>query len=311
IEKINYKNIPKYIDILTYSFPCQDLSVQGLQKGIDKNLKTRSGLLWEVERILIEISKNFKTEEMPKYLLMENVKNLLNTTHIKNYQLWISQLKKLGYESKTYVLNSKDFNSAQSRERVFCLSVRKDFQNKVKFNFIDFKPLKKSKILKDILKNNINYEYIDLSSFETTNWITSKNGVISKKILNWSKFNSENYVYNENGIGPTLTASGANSRIKIETNKGIRYMTSLECYQYMGFSELDYLKVKNSNLVSDTKLIYTAGNSIPVQVLECLFATLKFRENDDQTYIYIEIRVIKVFLFLLLQKDILRKKIVS
>ncbi|MDE5767154.1 MAG: DNA (cytosine-5-)-methyltransferase [Malacoplasma sp.] len=311
IEKITYKNIPKNIDILTYSFPCQDLSVQGLQKGIDKKLKTRSGLLWEVERILIEIFNNFKTEEMPKYLLMENVKNLLNKTNIKNYQLWINQLKNLGYESKTYVLNSKNFNSAQSRERVFCLSVRKDFQNKVMFKFIDFKPLNKSKILKDVLKENNDYEYIDLSNFKTTNWTTSKNGVISKKILNWSNFNSENYIYSENGVGPTLTASGANSRIKIETNKGVRYMSSLECYQYMGFSELDYLKVKNSNLVSDTKLIYTAGNSIPVEVLECLFATLKFRENDDQTYIYIEISVIKVFVFLLLQKDILRKKIVN
>lgn len=122
ITCLNKTNMPRNIDIFTYSFPCQDLSVQGLQKGIDKNLKTRSGLLWEVERVFEEIKKEFKQEEMPKYLLMENVKNLIGKKNIKNFNLWVKKLDEFGYISQMYLLDSSDFGSNQKRESIFTIN---------------------------------------------------------------------------------------------------------------------------------------------------------------------------------------------
>ena len=278
INKVNFNKIPKNIDVFTYSFPCQDLSSQGLQKGINKELKTQSSLLWQVERILFELKENFKQEELPKYLLMENVKNIVSKKHVENYNFWLQQLNKIGYESCTYILNSQNHGSAQNRERVFCLSIRKDFKEKINFSFAYPKKYVKNKKLKNILDNNqSNIDYLDLSKYKLSDYTKTKNNVVKRKILNYTKFNSENYVYNSNGIGPTLTASGANSRIKIEIENNLfRYMTPKECFKYMGFTSSDYEKVKNTNLLSDTKIIFIAGNSISIEVLEWIFSTLRF-----------------------------------
>lgn len=283
INKVTYLNLPKNIDIFTYSFPCQDLSVQGLQKGINKQLKTRSGLLWEIERILTECKNHFKQDELPKYLLMENVKNLTSKRHIGDYTLWVNKLNELGYETKTYILNSKDFGSAQNRERVFGLSVRKDYKNKVDFCFPNFNKFKiKPKLLKDILDLKNTSKEIDLSKYKTTNFSKTKSDVIKKTILGYTNFNSENYVYDINGVGPTLTASGANSRIKIELpNKAIRYMEPNECFRYMGFDDFDFLKIKQTDLIKNTRLTFLAGNSISIEVLENIFKNLKFGDSNE------------------------------
>lgn len=276
IRKVNKNNFVKNIDIFTYSFPCQDLSVQGLQKGMSRNSNTRSGLLWEIERILFEIKNSFDENEMPKYLLMENVTNILGIKNIDSYNEWVNQLDKLGYESITYVLNAKDFNSPQNRTRVFCLSVNKKFKKEIGFEFVDIKPIENNAVLGDIIDKNYDGNFLDLSKYETSDYKVTKNNVINKTIYNYTNFNSENYVYSVLGKGPTLTASGANSRIKIEYDNKIRYMTDYESYLYMGFEYKDYLRVKNSNLLSNNKIIFTAGNSICVQVLEAIFKTLKF-----------------------------------
>ncbi|WP_412032100.1 DNA (cytosine-5-)-methyltransferase [Malacoplasma muris] len=276
INDLSFKNFPKNIDIFTYSFPCQDLSIQGLQKGIKKELNTRSGLLWEIERLFLEIKENFKVDELPKYLLMENVTNLLGKKNINYYNEWLNQLDKIGYASKTYVLNSKDFGSPQNRSRVFCLSIRKDFMKKINYTFKDIIPIENDSILKDVIDLDNKSNLIDLKNYKITNYTKTKNGVIHKKIENYTKFNSENYIYSINGKGPTLTASGANSRIKIEIDNFVRYMDAKESFLYMGFELDDYIKVKNTGLLSNNKIIFLAGNSIPVQLLEKIFDTLDF-----------------------------------
>ena len=96
ITKTEYTDISKDIDIFTYSFPCQDLSNQGKQKGMKKNSGTRSGLLWEVERILTNMHNNWKQSEMPKYLLLENVIQIGNYKNIKSLNDWIKSLDELG-----------------------------------------------------------------------------------------------------------------------------------------------------------------------------------------------------------------------
>lgn len=102
---------------------CQDISLAGVGGGIERGSGTRSGLLWEIERILIDL-KNQDESKLPKFLLMENVKALLSPQHKGGWNSFKEELTNLGYVNYEFVLNSKDFGIAQSRERVFCLSER-------------------------------------------------------------------------------------------------------------------------------------------------------------------------------------------
>lgn len=119
ITKIN--KLPQ-ADLWTYSFPCQDISIAGNQKGIIKG-KTRSGLLYEVERLL-KVSKQEST--LPKYLLLENVKNLVGKQFKTQFDEWVTWLDELGYNTYWEVINAKNCGVPQNRERVFALSIRKD-----------------------------------------------------------------------------------------------------------------------------------------------------------------------------------------
>lgn len=106
-------------DLWTYSFPCQDISVAGKGAGIKEG--TRSGLLFEVERLLRVASEN---GTLPKYLLLENVKNLVSKKFKADFDKWLDFLSELGYTNYWKVLNAKDYGIPQNRERVFCVSIR-------------------------------------------------------------------------------------------------------------------------------------------------------------------------------------------
>ena len=121
-EVHNFGDISKieelpYCDLLTYSFPCQDLSVAGKQKGIGKG--TRSGLLLEVERLLLKAKEN---GTLPKYLLLENVKNLVGKKFIKDFERWLSFLNSLGYYSNWEVLNARDYSIPLTKPFLFVIS---------------------------------------------------------------------------------------------------------------------------------------------------------------------------------------------
>lgn len=110
---------PNYCYIMTYSFPCQDLSVAGKGRGMTKGTGTRSGLLWEVERLLNEV------EMLPDVLLMENVPQVHGKKNIDDFMQWIAFLEYKGYSNYWMDLNAKDFGVAQSRNRCFMVSVPK------------------------------------------------------------------------------------------------------------------------------------------------------------------------------------------
>ena len=114
ICKVDPNDVP-YCDCLTYSFPCQDISIAGKQKGFEQGSGSRSSLLWECEKI-IKVKR-------PKYLLMENVKALVQKKFMPEFQRWIDTLKELGYDNYWKVLNAKDYGVAQNRERVFMVSI--------------------------------------------------------------------------------------------------------------------------------------------------------------------------------------------
>lgn len=137
----------KYCYIMTYSFPCQDLSNAGLGKGMAKGSGTRSGLLWEVERLLDEC------EELPNVLLMENVPQVIGQNNIQHFAKWIEKLEKLGYKNKWQVLNAKDYGIPQNRERCFMVSILGDY-------YYDFpKTIPLTLRLKDMLENKVDEKY--------------------------------------------------------------------------------------------------------------------------------------------------------
>lgn len=98
ISKIDPNTIPDH-DLFTYSFPCQDISVAGKQKGLDMDSGTRSGLLWECQKVI--------AAKKPKYLLMENVKNLVGKKHKPNFDKWLDWLEEQGYTNYWQVLDGR------------------------------------------------------------------------------------------------------------------------------------------------------------------------------------------------------------
>lgn len=142
--------LPK-ADLWTYSFPCQDISVAGLQRGFEQGSGTRSGLLWEVERLLLKAKEQ---GTLPKYLLLENVKNLIGKKFKDNYDKWLSFLMDLGYTTYTQVLNAKDYGIPQNRERVFAVSILGEHKP---YEFPEKKELKIR--LKDILEDKVEERY--------------------------------------------------------------------------------------------------------------------------------------------------------
>ena len=138
----------KYCYIMTYSFPCQDLSLAGNQKGMAKGGGTRSGLLWEVERLLDECNGN-----LPHVLLMENVPQVIGKKNIKDFQLWRSKLESLGYSNFVKLLNGKDYGIPQNRNRCFMVSILGDY------HYTFPKKMKLKLKLKDMLEETVDEKY--------------------------------------------------------------------------------------------------------------------------------------------------------
>ena len=192
IMKVNGKDLEivdrdKYCYIMTYSFPCQDLSLAGTRKGMETsqaNGGTRSGLLWEVERILDELNRERERDcsTLPQILLMENVPEVIGAANVKHFHKWLFKLESLGYSNFFEILNAKDYGIPQNRRRCFMISILGDYA-------YDF-PLKiKLKYrLKDFLENKVNEKYylsdkmIEFFTYNTEKQKECGNGLKSKTI---------------------------------------------------------------------------------------------------------------------------------
>ena len=140
----------RYEYIMTYSFPCQDLSQAGKQKGMSKDSNTRSSLLWEVERILKELNR---TDSLPQVLLMENVPDVIGSKNIKDFNEWYASLERMGYQSYYKLLNAKNYGIPQNRIRCFMVSLLGNYS----YTFPHPMPLKKR--LKDMLEDEVDERY--------------------------------------------------------------------------------------------------------------------------------------------------------
>lgn len=279
ITKVKTETL-KDFDLLTYGFPCQDISLAGKMKGIIKG-ETRSGLLYEALKII--------KDKKPKYAIAENVRNLVNKTFIEDFKNMLSELDSMGYNSYWKIINSKDYGSSQSRERVFIISIRKDIDNG---GFVFPEETENKLKLKDITEENINEKYYCNNSYVKEiidkidrkiidNKERNKFGLIrAANIKNPNALDMNNRVFSPLGLSPTLV-TGSDSIPKIVQCR-IRKLTPLECWRATGFTDEDYWKVReslekrfyNGNDKSDTQMYKMAGNSIVVQVLENILMKL-------------------------------------
>ena len=230
------KSLPD-ADLWTYSFPCQDISVAGKGAGIKEG--TRSGLLFEVERLLITASEN---GNLPKYLLLENVKNLVSKKFKADFDRWLAFLESLGYSNYWQILNAKDYGIPQNRERVFCVSIRGEHKP---FKFPEKRELKLR--LRDMIDEVVDEKYylkestirsIVNSSFNSRRDSIRKGDDVAYTILardfkgpqcvqvgevvgeKWDKMHDiSRRVYEPDGISPTVHCQqGGNTELKIAEN---------------------------------------------------------------------------------------------
>lgn len=156
------------VDLIMHGSPCQDFSLAGKQAGGDKNSGTRSSLMYETIRIVEKLK--------PKYVVWENVKNLLSKKHRHNFDNYLEIMDALGYNNYYQVLNAKDYGIPQNRERVYTISIRKDIDNET-FTFPEKEELKLR--LKDILEDEVDLKYYlnDNQIVNITNWKSFRNPI--------------------------------------------------------------------------------------------------------------------------------------
>ena len=296
----------KYDYILTYSFPCQDLSLAGKGKGMS-DTSTRSGMLWEVERILTEC---YELGNMPQILLMENVPQVHSLDNVEDFNKWQLRLEELGYKNYFQDLIATDYGIPQTRNRCFMISILGDYS----YTFPKPIPLKLK--LKDMLEDNVEEKYYlsdkmkqyifsgndkykvnqnslkinrDIACSKTTRegWTRADTSdyIVEtcllksieqkpKKIGSLYENSQAGSIYSEDAMCPTLTTeSSANWNILLGLKDlRIRKLTPKECFRLMGVKDENYDKVKINQ--SDSSLYHLAGDSIVVNVLMAIFKEL-------------------------------------
>ena len=256
ICKIDPSDIPDH-DLFTYSFPCQDLSVAGKQAGLGKG--TRSGLLYECEKV-IEAKK-------PKYLLLENVKNLVGKKFKPQFDEWLEYLEGLGYTNYWKVLNAKDYGVPQNRERVFVVSILGDHKS---YEFP--KPILLDKCMADILEDEVDEKYylsdelVDRfkQSIEKDKYPFGREyKVIGTTVENEEEkgTNSRGWVYDTNGCISTLSATD------YKQPKQIAEINQLGMLDIKGNEQIR--RVYGDNGISPTLNTMQGGNRQP-KILEGL-----------------------------------------
>lgn len=240
ISQLQPEDIPDH-DLFTYSFPCQDISVAGKQSGFKKSSGTRSSLLWECNRV-IESKK-------PKYLLLENVKNLVGKKFKSDFDLWLNHLESLGYKNYWQVLNAKDYGIPQNRERVFVVSILGEHEP---YEFPE--PVELELRLKDVLEDEVDEKFY-LDEKQTERLI--QNSKYLQDVSDEPKINvlahRKNYrrntqVFDPNGITETLDTGQGGGRghytigVKMNRNevKGEQGIArTLLARDYKGFGNQD------------------------------------------------------------------------
>ncbi len=271
--------VDELVDLITYGFPCQDISVAGTQVGFsdDEGNLTRSGLFFEALRII--------DEHRPKFAIAENVKALTSKRFSDEFETVLRSLEGIGYHNYWAVLNAKDYGIPQNRERVFIISIREDVDK----GFIFPNPIPLTVTVRSFLDATVDerfylsdafYERIKNTPSPKPQYREETLQIGSRKYL--EEFAIGDYRYDEgfrirkNGLCPTLTTltgQRLSNAVLIWDRSRLRYLTHVESFRLMGFDEEDCEKCFERG-ITDVQLRVKAGNSIVVNVLEAIFSKL-------------------------------------
>lgn len=262
------------IDLLTYSFPCTDLSTGGKGRGMSRNSETRSGLLWQIERILLECKK--KDLNLPTTLLMENVSTILSDSHVSDFEEWQTALKELGYTNYIVTLKGSNFGIPQSRVRVFMvstldknLSLDTKYLEQVCYDLPHPKEFLKLDYSIQKFRNEADNSALLPTESRLRMWETNRRKIEENKPFNTITTNMDR----QNNAGMIRYTTPKDPTIYF------RLLTAREAWLLMGVPEESYEKVqKNSNL-SYRKMVKLAGNAIIVNVLQSIFENLYLEDN--------------------------------
>lgn len=269
----------KYCYIMTYSFPCQDLSLAGKRQGMAISQAeggTRSGLLWEVERILDELT------ERPQVLLMENVPEVIGAGNVKHFNKWLDKLESLGYTNHFQILNAKDYGGIpQNRRRVFMVSILGDYaydfpiKIKLKYRLKDFLEKKvdekyylSEKMIQYISATgtkdfSVNNSQINCSNARpltteqnkragTTNYIADGlEDNFDLRLVGSTNGHQSGNIYDDNGTAPTLTACDYKSPPKVLEDKSNNSSEQSDKIEHI--ANLNYYSHEQSDRVYGTQ----------------------------------------------------------
>ena len=249
ISQISPKDLPKF-DLFTYSFPCTNLSLSGKLEGLERG-KTSSGLLYECERI-IEYCR-------PKYLLMENVKSLVGRRFKCKFDEWLKYLESLGYKNQWFVLNARDFDVPQNRERVFCVSILGEQP------CLMFPKLCCVHSLFDYLEHSVSDKYI--KEFREDLIDVFSNGAYRGRYDENGKIFQKLELRND-GVSNTITSVCKDNVVVIDGV--VRYLTERESGRLMGLRDSEIDKIFSCG-ISKQNLYKLFGNSIVIPCLEGIF----------------------------------------
>lgn len=257
-------------DILIHGSPCQDFSIAGHQgkatatdgrinrgKGGEEGSGTRSSLMWETIHIIEQMG-----EWKPKYVIWENVKNVLSKYMRSNFDRYLHEMKRLGYTSSFEILDARDFGLPQARKRVFTVSVLGENQ----FRFDDLIRTPMRDIDQFILPNAPDvYDVTQPSVLE----VIGAKGIRRTTVI-------EDYAF-------TITARQDRTPAQvIDLGSGrYRYLTERECWRLQGYTDADYdaaAKVCKKVGRYRMPLYKQAGNSIPVPIFESIFRKIIYGE---------------------------------
>ncbi len=256
------------LDLLVYSFPCQDLSTGGLGKGMKKGSGTRSGLLWEVERILIGLAAQ---NRLPEYLLLENVKTIKADSNIDDLKQWLSFLESIGYQNDDcMLLNALDFGVPQDRERAFIVShlgEKLDIESKLvkKERKYEFKKFFRNDYSDPTLKAEADIAQLFKTPSREQMWRINGRELNEQTTVRTITCNMDRT--HCAGLFPYVGAKG----------ESYRRPTIREAFLLMGFTEEEFERTLPLEF-SYRKMNKLIGNSIVVNVLEEIFGAM-FKEK--------------------------------
>jgi DNA (cytosine-5)-methyltransferase 1 len=285
ITLINEKDIPDH-DLLVGGFPCQSFSIAGRREG---TADTRGTLFFEIERIV--------KEKKPNFILLENVKGLLSDDKGLTFEIILERLSEAGYKVDFSIVNSKRFDVAQNRERVFIVADRleneevwiKNEDKKIKkmkdilekndkiksFNF-DFPEGTENTIkIKHILEKEFEPKYIMNKPYKVFEYKETELDLKMVGEIDMKGNQSIRRIYGADGICPTLTTmEGGHRQPKILWDDEIRKLSPKECFAVQGFPEESY-EILRKDGAKDSLLYKLIGNSVTPQVVAAILKNWK------------------------------------